>query len=61
MASSAKTQIANLKDFLEVSLRKTILDYSMRPLTKPGDHYGSIIQALTVTVADECNKSVREK
>lgn len=51
MTSKVENQIEKLREFLENCLGKTILDYSLHPLTKPGDNYGSIIQALTVTVS----------
>lgn len=50
MTSTMKSQIVNLREFLEICLGKKCLDYSLRPLTAHGDNYGSIIQALTVTV-----------
>lgn len=51
MSSSEKNQIVHLRAFLENCLGKKVLDYSLRELTKPGDNYGSIMQALTVTVS----------
>lgn len=45
-----KNEIVGLHEFLEYSLGRKVLDYSLGALTKPGDNYGSIIQALTVIV-----------
>lgn len=62
MASTVECDIIHLREFLENCLCKKILDYSLRPLTNPGDNYGSIIQALKVTVISNNNcdrKSVR--
>lgn len=45
-------EIKDLKEFLEACLKTTVLDYTLRDLTKPGENYGSIMQSLDVTVAD---------
>lgn len=63
MTSTVKNQIDRLREFLENCLGKKIIDYSLQALTKPGDNYGSIIQALTVTLADnhsDNEQAVRE-
>lgn len=44
--------IVDLKQFLEKCLKKTVLDYTLSDLTRPGENYGSILQALEVTLAD---------
>lgn len=46
-----KNQIVHLREFLENCLGKKVLDFSLQELTKPGDNYGSIMQALTVRVS----------
>lgn len=45
-------EIVDLKQFLEKCLEKTVLDYTLSDLTKPGENYGSILRSLEVTVAD---------
>lgn len=52
MAESSTDAIRDLSDFLGKSLNRQILNYSLAYLTKPGDNYGSIIQALTVQTSD---------
>lgn len=47
--------IVNLKEFLEQCLKTKVLNYSLKTFTKLGDHYGSIIKALTVEIADAEN------
>lgn len=46
-------EIKEFVKFLETSLSKRVLDYTLKPLTKPGDNYGSIMQSLDVKVAGE--------
>lgn len=48
-------EVANLHDFLGKCLKSKVLDYKLNPLTKPGDNYGSTMQSLDVTVANENN------
>lgn len=63
MSSTVKNQIVRLREFVENCLGKKIVDYKLRALTKPGDNYGSIIQALTVTLTDndsDDKRAVRE-
>lgn len=55
----ANKQVAHMREFLEKCLGKKVLDYSLQALTKPGDNYGSTIQALTVTVTHH-DDDVRE-
>lgn len=55
-SSLAKNQIVHIREFLEKYLRKKVLNYSLRALTKPGDNYGSNIHALTVTVTHNDDK-----
>lgn len=38
----------NFKEFLEKCLEKNVLQYTVRPLTKPGDNYNSMLQAIEV-------------
>lgn len=43
-------EISNFMEFLEECLRGKILSYTLSPMTKPGDNYGSVIQAVEVKV-----------
>lgn len=49
--------IRRFPEFLEKCLGRTVLDYTLKPLTKPGDHYGSILQAVEVKVAKNTNSN----
>lgn len=44
--------IKGLQQFLEKCLKKSVLDYTLSDLTRPGENYGSIMQSLDVTVAE---------
>lgn len=44
-------KIRNFGEFLEKCLKRKVIEYSLKPLTKPGDNYGSIMQAVDVKVA----------
>lgn len=44
-------KIRNFVEFLEICLKRKVLEYSLRPLTKPGDNYGGILQSVDVKVA----------
>ena len=46
-------EIKNLKEFLEKCLGKPVLEYTLKPLTKPGDNYGSELQAVEAKLADK--------
>ena len=46
-------EIKEFVEFLEASLSKKVLDYMLKPLTKPGDNYGSIMQSVDVRVVGE--------
>lgn len=54
------SEIPYLKEFLENHLNKEVKKYSLRYFTKPGEHYGSIMQGLTVELEDENENSVIE-
>lgn len=43
--------------FLEKSLEATILDYSVAPLTKQGDNFGSTLLAINIKVKFGVNDS----
>lgn len=49
--------IRRFPEFLEKCLGQTVLDYTLKPLTKPGDNYGSILQAVEVKVAKNTNSN----
>lgn len=53
MSTQNLFEIKNFHGFLTKSLGKTILEYSLKPLTKPGDNYGSELQAAKVKVANK--------
>lgn len=46
-------EIKEFSKFLQKSLEKRVLNYELKPLTKPGDNYGSTMQSVDVTVAGE--------
>lgn len=53
MSEQNFSEIKNLKKFLEECLAKPILEYSLKPLTKPGDKNGAELQAVEVKVTDK--------
>lgn len=52
-----ENEIKNFTEFLEISLNRTITEYTLKPLTKPGDNFGAILQSVVVKIADEKNSS----
>lgn len=52
MSDRVFREIKNLNEFLKECLGKPILEYSLKPLTEPGDNYGSELQAIEVKMAD---------
>lgn len=44
----ALREIKNVHEFLEKCLKKSVLKYTLNPLTKPGDNYNSVLQSLEV-------------
>lgn len=54
--STSFSGIKNFTEFLEVNLNRIVLDYELKPLTKPGDNYGAILWSVDVKVAE--NKDV---
>lgn len=44
------TEIRNFTEFLEHHLNKKVLEYSLKPLTKPGDNFGAVVQSADVKV-----------
>lgn len=51
----SKSEIRDLKQFLEKCLKSTVVEYKLANLTKPGESYGSKIQSLEVAVVDADN------
>lgn len=51
-----KAEIREMRQFLEKCLNRTVIEYKLADLIKPGDNYASIIQALEVTVANAEDK-----
>lgn len=56
MSDNALCEIKNLNEFLEKCLGKKVLEYKLKPLTKPGDNYGSVLQLIELKLGDELNK-----
>lgn len=56
--SQTTCKIRDFTEFLEKCLGRKVLEYTLNPLTKPGDNYGSIMLSVEVKVAEinECNK-----
>lgn len=50
----------NLKDFLRKCLKKTDLEYTIKSITKYGDHRGSSLQALDVKFNKNNDTNVRK-
>lgn len=51
--ATVANRIEHLYEFLSICLKKTIKKCSLKPLTKPGENYGSVIEALTVILGQE--------
>lgn len=54
-------EIRNFTEFLENCLTRRVLDYKLKPLTKPGDNYGSVMQSIDVKVARKNSDEVSER
>lgn len=53
---SAKTgEIKCFKEFLEEILGHNVLEYSLKPVTKPGDNYGAELQAVDAVIVKSNN------
>lgn len=48
---SSSCQIKNFTQFLEENLKRRVLEYTFKPLTKPGDNYCGVVQSVEVKVA----------
>lgn len=49
--TSASCDIKSFKEFLEKCLKQKVLEFGMKPLTAPGENYGSIARSVFVKVA----------
>lgn len=54
-------EIRNFTEFLEKCLRQKICNYTLRPLTKPGDNYGSTMQSVEVKLFGIESSEVSQK
>lgn len=58
------SEIKYIKEFLEECLNMKVIDYTIKPLTKPGDNYGGVLQSIEVRAfesndSDKVNKHGR--
>lgn len=51
-------EIKEFDKFLEKCLEQKVLNYTLKPLTKPGDNYGSIMQSVDVKIAGKSEDEV---
>lgn len=51
-------EIRNFVEFLETSLRKKVLEYTLKELTKPGDNFGGVLRSVEVKVAENDSNEV---
>lgn len=51
-------EINEFDKFLEKCLEQKVLNYTLKPLTKPGDNYGSIMQSVDVKIAGKSEDEV---
>lgn len=54
--SSQSGSLCEIKDFtgfLEKCLGRKIVEYSLKPLTKPGENYGSVMLSVEVKLVDD--------
>lgn len=60
------SEIRNFTAFLEQHLNKKVLEYTLKPLTKPGDNFGAIVKSVDVKAvdnsdSDEVSSFIRSK
>lgn len=55
MSAESSCNIRNFTEFLEICLQQKVLRFTLKPLTKPGDNYGSTMQSVDVEVAGKCD------
>lgn len=51
MSDEIKFEIKHFTEFLEKCFGRKVIDYSMEPLTKAGDNYGSVLHAVEVKIS----------
>lgn len=59
--SDSSCKIKNFTEFLEKCLGKKISSYILRPLTKPGDNFGSTIQSVEVKLCGGDSSEVSQQ
>lgn len=57
-SSLKPNRITSLAEFLEKSLNRTILEYTLNPLTKRGENFGAILKSVAVK-DDEVSLSIQ--
>lgn len=58
MSDQIKFEINKFTEFLETCFGRKVIEYSMKPLTKAGDNYGSVLHAVEVKVFGEVDRKV---
>ncbi|XP_055296714.1 uncharacterized protein LOC129565642 [Sitodiplosis mosellana] len=54
------SEIRYFTEFLEENLKRKVLDYTLKPLTKSGHNFGAILQSVEVTVSAEYDPDKHE-
>lgn len=51
-------EVKNFTAFLEKCLKRTVIEYTMKPLTQMGDNYGSVLHSVEahVTATNDNNE-----
>lgn len=53
---SVQSEIKHLNEFLEKFFERGVIKkYALKPLTKAGDNFGSVLHALDVEIVDKSN------
>ncbi|XP_031617493.1 uncharacterized protein LOC116337236 [Contarinia nasturtii] len=58
ISSGEDSQIKNFTEFLENSLNRTVLEYTLKSLTKPGDNFGAVLRSVVLKVGCKDNGSI---
>lgn len=53
--------IREIEAFLQTNLKKKVLEFTVKPLTKPGDNFKSLVQAVDVKLAGANDSTVLTK
>lgn len=56
--NATSSEIRNFTEFLEKHLKRKVLNYTLKSLTKPGDNYGAILRSVDVKVAENGDSKV---